>query len=93
MMKQHAQLTLTHDASWASTVALVMEPTFAEWVYFFKTTEAASAARKKLQSETGRNRWVLRQLLRTQRSNALVFAPAQRDWFTPIKHCLDRSQV
>ena len=93
MMRQHAQLTFTHDASWASTVALVVEPRFAEWVYFFKTTEAASAARKKLQSETGRNRRVLRQLLRAQRSNALVFAPAQQDWFAPIKHCLDRSRV
>ena len=93
MVGQHAQLTFTHDARWASTVALVVEPRFAEWVYFFKTTEAASAARKKLQSETGRNRRVLRQLLRAQRSNALVFAPAHQDWFAPIKHCLDRSRV
>jgi hypothetical protein len=93
MVSEHADITLTRNDRTASTVALLWWPRFAEWVYFYKTAGAASAARAKLKSETQRNHQVLLQLLRTQRSNTLVFAPAQQDWFFPIKRCLERARV
>jgi hypothetical protein len=88
MVSEDADITLTRDASEGSTVALLWWPTFAEWVYFYKTTDGASAARATLKSHSRD----LRQLFRTQRSNTLVFAPAQKDWFSPIKGCLKRAR-
>ena len=84
-------ITLTRGKGY--TAALLWWPTFAEWVYFYKTAEAASAQRARLRVATTRNRRILRQLLRTQRANTLVFAPAQKDWLAPIQDCLERARV
>src|SRR5712691_11488758 len=85
---QHAKVTLTRDTRTAATAALVWQPTFAEWVYFFRTPEAASAERAKLKSARTRGSRLLFRLLRTQRSNVLIFAPEQANWLSPIKGCL-----
>jgi hypothetical protein len=90
---QHVDVTLTRDASSASTAALVWRPTFAEWVYFFRTPEAATAERAKLKASHVRTRRVLLRLFRAQRSNVLIFAPARKDWLSPIRRCLQRAQV
>jgi hypothetical protein len=37
LVTRHVDVTLTRDAASESTAALVVQPTFAEWVYFFKT--------------------------------------------------------
>jgi hypothetical protein len=74
------------------TATSMMWPTFGEWVYFYGTAEAASAERVRLKSDTAPKSRVWRQLFRTQRSNTLVFAPAQKDWFSPIKGCLERAR-
>jgi outer membrane phospholipase A len=75
------------------TATSMMWPTFGEWVHFYGTAEAASAERVRLKSQTAPRWRVWRQLLRTQRSNTLVFAPAQKDWFSPIRRCLERARV
>jgi hypothetical protein len=93
MERQHRTVTLTRDERTASTAALVWRPAFAEWVYFFKTPEAARAEIAKLKLRHGDHWVVLSRLLRTRRSNAVVFAPAKVDWLTPIKDCLDSSRV
>lgn len=88
MAGQHVDVFLTRDAATQSTAALVWEPTFAEWVYFFKTPGAAAAERAKLRSAIGRSGRKLARLLRTRRSNILIYAPARQDWFSPIQSCL-----
>src|SRR4051794_32238223 len=75
---------LTRDASSYSTVALVSRPSFAEWVYFFRTPKAATAERAKLKSSPARTHRALLRLFKTQRSNVLIFAPARKDWFSTI---------
>jgi hypothetical protein len=90
---QHVDVALTRDASSSSTAALVWLPTFAEWVYFFRTPEAATAERGKLKASTLRAHRRLFRVFRGQRSNVLIFAPAQRDWLAHIEPCLRRAQV
>jgi len=75
------------------TATTMMWPNFAEWVYFYETAEAAAAARVRLEPERiAPRRRELVQLLRTQRANTLIFAPAQKDWLSPIKRCLERAR-
>ena len=90
---QQVDVTLTRDASSASTAALVLRRTFAEWVYFFRTPEAATAEHAKLKSSHVRTRRVFFQLFRAERSNVLIFAPGRKDWLSPIRRCLQRAQV
>jgi hypothetical protein len=90
---QHVDVTLTRDANSGSTAALVWQPTFAEWVYFFRTPEAATAERAKLKSSSARTHRALFRLFRTQRSNVLIFAPPRKDWFAPVGPCLQRARV
>src|SRR5690349_5323283 len=75
--RNHQASTLTLDRRSASTAVLVMSPAVAEWVYFFATTKAASAERQTIQAGTTRRLRVMSKLLRTQWSNALVFAPSR----------------
>jgi hypothetical protein len=93
LVAQHVDVTLTRDVGTESTAAQVWQPRFAEWVYFFKTPEAAQAERVRLWSAKGQRRRLLAQLLRTQQSNVLVFAPEHHDWFSPIKGCLHDARV
>lgn len=90
---QGVDVMLTRDAGSHSTAALVSRPSFAEWVYFFRTPEAATTERAKLNSSPARTQRVLSRLFRTQRSNVLIFAPARKDWFSPIGRCLQRTRV
>ena len=90
---QHVNVALTRDATSSSTAALVWLPTFAEWVYFFRTPEAAAVERGKLKRSTlAAHRTVFR-LFKAQRSNVLIFAPERRGWLSHIERCLKRSQV
>jgi hypothetical protein len=86
--ESHQTATLAHDQHSGTSAVLIMSPAFAEWVYFFPTIGRASAERALIQVATA-NR--LRPLFRTQRSNALVFAPKHAAWLSPIKLCLDRA--
>src|SRR5712691_3320576 len=54
--------TLAHDQHSGTSAVLIMSPAFAEWVYFFPTTEQASAERALIHVGTA-NR--LRPLFRT----------------------------
>ena len=90
---QRVDVTSTRDASSASTAALVWLPTFAEWVYFFRTPEDATAERAKLKSSTVRAHQTLFRLFRAQRSNVLIFAPARKDWLSPIGPCLQHTRA
>jgi hypothetical protein len=90
---QHVDVALTRDARSSSTAALVSLPTFAEWVYFFRTSEAATAERGKLKASTLRAHRIFFRLFKSQRSNVLIFAPAQRDWLAHIEPCLRRARV
>jgi hypothetical protein len=90
---QDVDVALTRDASSSSTAALVWLPTFAEWVYFFRTPEAATAERGKLKASTLPAHRTFFRLFKAQRSNVLIFAPERRDWLSHIEPCLKRSQV
>lgn len=90
---QNVNVALTRDASSSSTAALVWLPTFAEWVYFFRTPEAATAERGSLKASTLRAHQTFFRLFKAQRSNVLIFAPGRRDWLSHIEPCLKRSQV
>lgn len=90
---QHIDVALTRDASSSSTAALVWLPKFAEWVYFFGTPGAATAARAKLKASTLRAHRIFFRLFKAQRSNVLIFAPARRDWLSHIEPCLKRARV
>jgi hypothetical protein len=89
--KSHQTAHLTHDQRSGSNAVAIMSPAFAEWVYFFPSIEQAGAERAKIQAGTPSQLRVMSQLFRTQRSNALVFAPRQAGWLSPIKHCLDHA--
>jgi hypothetical protein len=88
---QQVDVGLTRDASSSSTAALVSLPTFAEWVYFFRTPEAATAERGKLKASTLPAHRTFFRLFKAQRSNVLIFAPERRDWLSHIEPCLKRS--
>ena len=90
---RHVRVTITRDKRTSSTSVLVWNPTFAEWVYFFGSPAAAGAERSKLESDSPQTRPALKGLFRTQRSNVLIFAPAQADWLSPIKGCLQNAQA
>jgi hypothetical protein len=91
LLKAHASVSFAHDVH-ASAVVLVWTPRFAEWVYFFPTTDSATAERSRLAGATTQRDRVLLHLLRAQWDNTLVFAPKRRDWLSPIKSCLDRAR-
>jgi hypothetical protein len=93
LVTQHVAVTLTRDPGSESTAALLMQPTFAEWVYFFKTPQAARSDLRKLRHSSLATQRTLARLYRTQRSNILVFAPAKSDWFSPIKRCLSPARA
>jgi hypothetical protein len=93
LVAQHVDVTLTRDASSASTAALIWLPTFAEWVYFFRTPEAATAERVKLKSSIVRARRTFFRLFRAQRLNVLIFAPARKEWLSPIGLCLQHARA
>jgi hypothetical protein len=93
LVARHVDVTLTKDANSGSTAALIWRTAFAEWVYFFRTPEAATAERAKLKSSPARTHRALFRLFRTQRSNVLIFAPARKDWFSPIGRCLRRARA
>jgi hypothetical protein len=90
---QQVDVMLTRETSSSSTAALVWLPTFAEWVYFFRTPEAASADRGKLRASSLPAHRTFFRLFKAQRSNVLIFAPDRRDWLSHIERCLKRSQV
>jgi hypothetical protein len=82
--REHADvITLTRGKGF--TVALLWWPTFAEWVYFYKTAEAASGERARLRTATTRNRRVLRQLLRTSEQTPWYLRLHKRTGFLPSK--------
>jgi hypothetical protein len=93
LVTQHVDVTLTRDASSASTAALIWLPTFAEWVYFFRTPEAATAERVKLKSSIVRAHRTFFRLFRAQRLNVLIFAPARKEWLSPIGPCLQHARA
>jgi hypothetical protein len=91
--RNHQAATLTHDRRTASASVLIMSPAFAEWVYFFTTTKSASAELAKIRAGTTKRFRVMSQLFRTQKSNALVFAPKRATWLPPVESCLQQAQV
>lgn len=93
MAGRHADVTLTRDVTSRSTAALVWQETFAEWLYFYRTAEAAHSDLKKLKTSSVAEQRRFTRLFKAQRSNVLIFAPAQSEWLSSIEGCLQKSSI
>jgi hypothetical protein len=93
MAGRHVDVTLTRDVTSESTAALVSQATFAEWLYFYRTPEAAHTDLNKLKTSSVAEQRRFSQLFKAQRSNVLIFAPAQAEWLSSIEGCLQKARV
>ena len=72
----------------SSQVVLVWTPSFAEWFYFFPNKAAAASEQARLRAGTTASEKSLTRLLKIQKDNVLVLAPASTDWQSAAHLCL-----
>ena len=85
LVKHHLDVTVGPRGE-----VVVTRPSYREWVLFFGSARRAAREQSALKhSDSPQKRFrILKELLRGRRANALVFAPATKDWRSPLDLCL-----